>query len=46
MPEEEYEAPSVSELGSLHDMTLSPGKVFSPNADFHYPNGNSFAFSH
>lgn len=46
---DDYEAPALSELGTLHDLTLTPKssktKVTSPNADFTYPTPFSFSFA-
>ncbi|HTW97261.1 MAG TPA: hypothetical protein VMD59_00710 [Acidimicrobiales bacterium] len=41
---EEYEAPNVTELGSLHDLTLQRNKYLSTTSDFHYQNGAKFSF--
>jgi hypothetical protein len=35
-PSVSYEAPKVTVVGSLHELTLN-GKVFSPTNDYSYP---------
>ena len=42
---EKYSAPTVVIIGSLHELTLSGGKVAGGPADFTYPKPFSFTFS-
>jgi hypothetical protein len=41
--QEHYEAPSVAELGTLHELTLKVNKYYKPTSDFNYPNGLLFS---
>ncbi|MGH9103808.1 MAG: lasso RiPP family leader peptide-containing protein [Acidimicrobiales bacterium] len=39
-----YQAPALTKIGTLHELTLQ-NKVFASPSDFHYPNNLSFNFS-
>jgi hypothetical protein len=41
----EYEAPTIKDIGSLHEVTLNNNKVFAHPSDYHYPHHLSFNFS-
>jgi hypothetical protein len=40
----EYQAPTIKDIGSLHEVTLT-NKVFAHPSDYHYPHHLSFNFS-
>jgi hypothetical protein len=40
-----YESPKITEVGTLHELTLKQHKFFSKTSDFIYPQGFSFNFS-
>ena len=41
----EYQAPMITDIGALHEVTLLRTKVFSRTADFHYQHHFVFNFS-
>jgi hypothetical protein len=43
-PEVEYQAPMITDIGSLHEVTLQFQKVSDQGADYHY--AHHFTFNH